>query len=66
MLCFAQFILGLDSYFSSIKGESEKLDTRDFCWRLDHTDYDHSVAADVALSGLEAWIGGLSRAEIPE
>ncbi len=69
VLCFARFILGLQPYFSSTKRDSQRLDTKDFCWRLDHTDYDHQLPADVPLSSstdLEAWVGGLSHAEIPE
>ncbi len=69
-LYFAQFILGLQPYFSSVKEYIKNPETKDFCWRLDHTNCDHSSLQHEPPSEkdakIEKWLGGLLSAENPE
>ena len=64
-LCFAQFVLGLQTQFSYIKESMKTPRTVDFCWRFDHMDNGHSHAED-GVASLEAWLSGLPRTEISE
>jgi len=64
MMYFAQFILWLQPYFSSIR-ECDVRQVRKFCWRLDHIRYDHPDASSNNLLWVREWVRGVC-AEISE
>ena len=64
-LYFAQFVLWLQTYLSTIR-ECDNLQTRSFCWRLDHVGYDHSIQSSSNPSWIQSWIrAGISEC-VPE
>ena len=63
-LYFAQFILCLRPYFSTIRACDDP--RTNFCWRLDHIGYDHPIeSSSNDLWRIRSWLRGLC-AEIAE